>query len=90
MKMTVLLSRIIQGDLNFEPDGDHVQIPEAHLLDYISQLLHVSRDELLSVLTSRVVAAGGEVVRKQHTLEGAFYARDAFAKVRRYLSFFRL
>ena len=46
-----------------------------------AHLLAVSTTDLQAALIQRVIAAGGEVVKKTHTLVEAEYGRDALAKV---------
>ena len=47
----------------------------------IGGLLGVDREEVEKSLCGRVVAAKGEVMEKQHSVEEALNGRDAFAKV---------
>lgn len=49
-------------------------------MNYVSTLLKVTDRELNEALTQRVIAARGDVMRKNHNLSEAEYGRDALAK----------
>ncbi|KAL3832417.1 hypothetical protein ACJMK2_024062 [Sinanodonta woodiana] len=59
---------------------DTVGVRDAHSLKNLAGLLSVGPEDLKKALTSRVIAAGGNIVNKEFTKSEAFYARDAFAK----------
>lgn len=50
-------------------------------LEQASRLLEVESKDLLTALSTRIIAANGEVLQKDHTLSQAEVGRDAFAKV---------
>jgi len=45
-----------------------------------AKLLHVTESELSTALTKRVIAAGGNVMQKDHNATQAEYGKDALAK----------
>ncbi|CAG0915513.1 unnamed protein product [Notodromas monacha] len=49
-------------------------------LSKVAELLGVKAADLDKALCHRVIAAGGEVMEKGHTVANALYGRDAFAK----------
>lgn len=58
-----------------------VVIVNKNALNSVAQLLSINSNELNTALSHRVIAAGGEVMQKTHTLNEAEYGRDALAKV---------
>ncbi|KAL3198039.1 hypothetical protein MRX96_044536, partial [Rhipicephalus microplus] len=66
------------GEVSFVVEEDQAKIKGS--LKQLSQLLSVSEKDLSQALCHRVIAAGGEVMQKGHTLTEAIYGRDAFAK----------
>lgn len=50
-------------------------------LNDTANLLSISPSELSAALSQRVIAAGGEVMKKMHNSVEAEYGRDALAKV---------
>ncbi|XP_077557272.1 unconventional myosin-Id-like [Haemaphysalis longicornis] len=66
------------GEVSFVVAEDQVKTKGS--LRQLSQLLGVSEQQLSEALCHRVIAAGGEVMQKGHTLTEAVYGRDAFAK----------
>lgn len=52
------------------------------LLTTVATLLNSTVEELEKALCYRIVAARGEVMEKGHTLDDAYYGRDALSKVR--------
>lgn len=66
---------------------DQVCVSSREELSQIARLLSMDVNNLETSLCSRVVAAGGDVVRKEFTLSDAIYTRDAFAKVRLFKEF---
>ena len=83
-----MLPFFFQGNITFEMDNDQVCVSSREELSQIACLLSMDVDNLETSLCSRVVAAGGDVVRKEFTLSDAIYTRDAFAKVRGKIFFF--
>ena len=70
-------------DFNYDPNNeDVIQISDSSTkeIHLIGQLLSVNENDLKKTLCHRVIAAGGEVMSKQHTKNEASYGRDAFAK----------
>lgn len=49
-------------------------------LNSAAKLLNVTSKDLSDALTQRVIAAGGNVMRKDHDVKSAEYGRDALAK----------
>lgn len=45
-----------------------------------SKLLKVTEQEMCRSLTSRAIAAGGDIMMKSHDIQQAEFGRDAFAK----------
>ncbi|XP_017774628.1 PREDICTED: myosin-IA [Nicrophorus vespilloides] len=68
------------GNVEFSTDEDKVVIPDSRLMNTIANLLKVTREELTEALCERVIAAHGDVMRKEHTKTEALYGRDALAK----------
>lgn len=68
------------GNISFEMKEDQVCVSSREELSQIARLLSMDVNNLETSLCSRVVAAGGDVVRKEFTLSDAIYTRDAFAK----------
>ena len=56
-------------------------IGNKNALNSVAQLLSINSNDLNTALSQRVIAAGGEVMQKMHTLVEAEYGRDALAKV---------
>ena len=70
-----------QGNIEFEAEEDSVRVTDKAAAATVAALLDVQLSELLQVLCHRVIAANGEVMLKQHTMNAATYGRDALAKV---------
>ncbi|NP_001166048.1 myosin 1A isoform X1 [Nasonia vitripennis] len=68
------------GNITFTLDEDTVSTSGDKALNDAAHLLSVSPTELNDALTQRIIAAGGEVMQKTHTLVEAEYGRDALAK----------
>jgi myosin-1 len=68
------------GNVNFVNDGEKLQVKNKKSIDVIADLLQVKKDELTAALCERVIAARGDIMRKEHTEAEANYGRDAFAK----------
>lgn len=68
--------------MQFERDGECVQIPGQEAVNYISELTATDPDSVRKSLLYRTVATGGgEVIEKGHSEEEARFGRDAFVKV---------
>lgn len=59
---------------------DELVITNRTQLQSAAQLLQVTEEELSTSLTKRVIAAGGNVMQKDHNATQAEYGKDAFAK----------
>lgn len=71
-----------QGNVQFESDGESVQIQGLEAISHISELTDTEPDSVTKSLLYRTVATGGgEVIEKGHTEQDACFGRDAFAKV---------
>lgn len=68
------------GNIKFNLNEDVVVIGNKNALNSVAQLLSINSNELNTALSHRVIAAGGEVMQKTHTLNEAEYGRDALAK----------
>ncbi|XP_059470337.1 unconventional myosin ID [Neocloeon triangulifer] len=68
------------GNIKFRPDNESVKLDDPLLLETISNLLSVTKQELQKALCERVIAARGEIMSKTHNAAEANYGRDAFAK----------
>lgn len=72
---------IFQGNVTFRLDDDKLIIENNSALNDTAKLFSISSKDLTTALSQRVIAAGGEVMQKTHTLIEAEYGRDALAKV---------
>lgn len=71
-----------QGNIQFESDGESVQIQGHEAVSYISELTGTDPDSVSKSLLYRTVATGGgDVIEKGHTEQEAYFGRDAFVKV---------
>ncbi|XP_055338515.1 unconventional myosin-Id-like [Paramacrobiotus metropolitanus] len=68
------------GNISFAREGELVKVTTADRLQSVVNMLHISEKDFRQALTSRTVAARGEVMDKPLTESEVFYARDAFAK----------
>ncbi|KAL7293199.1 hypothetical protein TKK_0013344 [Trichogramma kaykai] len=68
------------GNITFSLNEDKVNINDDKPLKDAAHLLAVDPSDLRAALIQRVIAAGGEVMQKTHTLVEAEYGRDALAK----------
>lgn len=71
-----------QGNITFRLDDDKLIIGNNSALNDTANLFSINPKDLSTALSQRVIAAGGEVMQKTHTLIEAEYGRDALAKVR--------
>lgn len=72
----------LQGNLEFESDGENVQIGGVETISHLSELMGSEPDGVRKSLLYRTVATGGgEVIEKAHTEQEACFGRNAFAKV---------
>jgi myosin I len=68
------------GNVEFSLQEDEVIITTKSQLKTLSKLLMVTDSEAATALTQRVIAAHGDIMKKQHDRTQAEYGRDAFAK----------
>ncbi|XP_022906681.1 unconventional myosin ID isoform X2 [Onthophagus taurus] len=68
------------GDIEFKTDDDKIQLKDTKESKEVANLLKVPHDELTKALCERVIAAHGDIMRKEHTQTEAFYGRDALGK----------
>lgn len=59
---------------------DELVIASKSHLSSAAKLLNVTSKDLSDALTQRVIAAGGNVMRKDHDIKSAEYGRDALSK----------
>uniref|UniRef100_A0A672Y5X0 Unconventional myosin-Ig-like n=1 Tax=Sphaeramia orbicularis TaxID=375764 RepID=A0A672Y5X0_9TELE len=77
----ILASILLLGNMQFESDGESVQIVGLEAVNHISELTGTDPDSVTKSLLYRTVATGGgEVIEKGHSEEEACFGRDAFAK----------
>lgn len=71
-----------QGNIQFESDGESVQIQGLETINHISELMGTDPESVSKSLLYRTVATGGgEVIEKGHSEQEACCGRDAFVKV---------
>ncbi|KAI4892993.1 hypothetical protein NFI96_015866 [Prochilodus magdalenae] len=77
-----ILSTILHlGNLQYETDGESVQVVGGDSVQHISELTAADPESVNKALLYRTVATGGgEVIAKGHSEQEASYGRDAFAK----------
>ncbi|XP_071562169.1 unconventional myosin ID [Temnothorax nylanderi] len=68
------------GNITFRLDDDKLIIGNNSALNDTANLFSINSKDLSTALSQRVIAAGGEVMQKTHTLIEAEYGRDALAK----------
>lgn len=80
----VVAAIIHLGNLEFKSikNDEESEVANKEALRVTADLLDVDAGALAVALCSRVVAARGDVVNKQHNINDAMYGRDALAKVR--------
>lgn len=59
---------------------DEIVVTSKSHLNSAAKLLNVTSKDLSDALTQRVIAAGGNVMRKDHDIKSAEYGRDALSK----------
>lgn len=64
----------------FEDTGENVKVRNPQQAKFVAELLNVTQEELNKALCERVIAAGGNIIQKNHTHTEAEYGRDALAK----------
>ncbi|XP_044760641.1 unconventional myosin ID [Coccinella septempunctata] len=68
------------GNVEFTKSDDKLSVKDNRSVEYVATLLQVERRELERALCERVIAARGDIMRKEHTESEANYGRDALAK----------
>ncbi|XP_002067667.2 unconventional myosin ID [Drosophila willistoni] len=68
------------GNVEFQTIEDELVISNKQHLQSTAKLLQVTESELSQALTKRVIAAGGNVMQKDHNATQAEYGKDALAK----------
>ncbi|XP_067625168.1 unconventional myosin ID [Eurosta solidaginis] len=68
------------GNIEFQSIEDDLVITNKAHLQSAAKLLQVAENELSNSLTTRVIAAGGNVMQKEHNAQQAEYGKDALAK----------
>ena len=68
------------GNVEFAMEEDKIKLKNGRVAGTIAELLKVTPDELQNALCERVIAAHGDIMRKEHTQLEATYGRDALAK----------
>ncbi|XP_017042747.1 unconventional myosin ID [Drosophila ficusphila] len=68
------------GNVEFQTIEDELVISNKQHLKSTAKLLQVTESELSEALTKRVIAAGGNVMQKDHNATQAEYGKDALAK----------
>ncbi|XP_068188523.1 unconventional myosin-Ig [Antennarius striatus] len=77
----ILASILLLGEMQFESDGESVQILELDAINHISELTDTDPESVSKSLLYRTVATGGgEVIEKGHSEQEACFGRDAFVK----------
>uniref|UniRef100_A0A8C5DM77 Unconventional myosin-Id-like n=1 Tax=Gouania willdenowi TaxID=441366 RepID=A0A8C5DM77_GOUWI len=77
----VLASILLLGNIEFERNGESVQIIGLEAVTHIAELTATDPESICKSLLYRTVATGGgDVIKKGHTKEDAWFGRDAFAK----------
>lgn len=65
----------------YKINEDKLIVEKNNALANTAALFSIGSNELRTALSQRVIAAGGEIMQKTHTLVEAEYGRDALAKV---------
>uniref|UniRef100_A0A1L8E5C9 Putative myosin class ii heavy chain n=1 Tax=Nyssomyia neivai TaxID=330878 RepID=A0A1L8E5C9_9DIPT len=68
------------GNVQFKSEDDNLVVANQNALRNVSSLLRVTETDLRHALTSRVIAARGDVMVKAHSVTQAEFGRDALAK----------
>ncbi|KAM8767419.1 unconventional myosin-Ig isoform 2-T2 [Acanthopagrus schlegelii] len=77
----ILATILLLGNMQFESDGESVQIVGLEAISHISELTATEPESVSKSLLYRTVATGGgEVIEKGHSEQDACFGRDAFAK----------
>ena len=78
----IVASILHLGNVEFNCEDDQIEIISncKNEIKLIASLLDVNENDLIKTLCHRVIAAGGQVISKQHNKTEASFGRDAFAK----------
>uniref|UniRef100_A0AAY4DQC5 Myosin IG n=1 Tax=Denticeps clupeoides TaxID=299321 RepID=A0AAY4DQC5_9TELE len=77
----IIATILLLGNLEFECDGEIVQLPGAGSVSHVAELTGTEPETVSKALLYRTVATGGgEVIEKGHNKLEACFGRDAFAK----------
>ncbi|XP_052079957.1 myosin-IIIb-like isoform X6 [Mytilus californianus] len=81
----IIASILHTGNVDFdEKDSTHggeaCVITNMYLIDYVSELLGINKNDLVEAFTTSAVVARGEVIIRDNSVPEAFDARDAMAK----------
>ncbi|XP_015183873.1 PREDICTED: myosin-IA [Polistes dominula] len=68
------------GNIMYKINEDKLIVEKSNALTNTADLFSIGSNELRTALSQRVIAAGGEIMQKTHTLTEAEYGRDALAK----------
>ncbi|CAH1988239.1 unnamed protein product [Acanthoscelides obtectus] len=68
------------GNVEFDVDEDKLILKKGQSVNNVAELLKVEKSDLEKALCERVIAARGDIMRKEHTETEASFGRDAFAK----------
>lgn len=68
------------GNVNFESQEDEIIVKNKNQLKTLAKMLMVTENEVSTALTTRVIAAHGDIMKKSHDQVQAEFGRDALAK----------
>lgn len=68
------------GNVEFGSQDEEIVIKSKSSLKSLARMLSVTEDEVSTALTSRVIAAHGDIMKKSHDQVQAEFGRDALAK----------
>lgn len=68
------------GNVEFDVDEEKLILKKSRSVDIVAELLRVQKTDLETALCERVIAARGDIMRKEHTETEAAFGRDAFSK----------
>lgn len=76
----IVASILWLGNVNFRSDEEGIVVADKSSLSNAAKLLQVTEADLKNALTQRVIAAHGDIMKKDHDVTQAEFGRDAFAK----------
>lgn len=68
------------GNVEFGSQDDEIIIKNKNQVKTLAKMLMVTETEVSSALTTRVIAAHGDIMKKSHDQAQAEFGRDALAK----------